>query len=186
MSSTTTHDGLSNLQTTNSEINTELVLTNLKIIANLKPDDKLTKEDDLLIIDTPYFGQGSKRWWNGDSRGTSLAFIEKLINDAFEIIDSIYSSELEKATGTKVENNYYYKHNVPKTYFKTENSQQLQTFSNELNNAIKGLQNLKITYKNDISICSKIDVNIEKINIRINKITNLLTSHHPSKVYTLN
>ena len=140
----------SNLNVENSELNNvENVLTNLKIISNLKPNDKLTNNDDILIIDTPSYTQGVSRWWNGHSRSASLAFIEKLINDAFQIIDAIYSSELEKATGTKVENNYYYKHAIPKNYFKNENSQQLQNFSNELKNAVKGLQNLKITYKHD-------------------------------------
>ncbi len=33
-------------------------------------------------------------------------------------------------------------------------------------NSIKGLENLKITYKNDIKTIAKIDLIIEKINIK--------------------
>ena len=155
--------------------NIESVLTNLKIVSNLKPNDKLTSANGILVIDTPYYTQGVYRWWNQDSRTNTMTDLEDLVNKAFEIIDHIYSSEIKNATGNDIENNYYYKHSQPDTYFKNENSQQLQNFSSELQNTIKGLQNLKITYKEDISICSKIDVMIEKIGIRIKKINQLLT-----------
>jgi len=155
--------------------NNEIILTNLKIISNLKPNDKLTSNDGILVIDTPCYTQGVYRWWNQDSRTSTMTELEGLVNKAFEIIDHIYSSEIKEATGGDIENNYYYKHSQPDHYFKNENSQQLQTFSSELQNTVKGLQNLKITYKDDISICSKIDVMIEKIDIRIKKINQLLT-----------
>ena len=156
-------------------ITVESILTNLKIISNLKPNDKLTIDDNILIIDRPYYYQGVTRWWNQDSRTGTMLELEKIVNDTFNIIDNIYTSELQSKTGTTVSNNYYYKRSIPESYFKNENSQQLQSFSSELSNAIKGLQNLKLTYKNDISICSKIDVMIEKITIRIKKINSLLT-----------
>ena len=41
-------------------------------------------------------------------------------------------------------------------------------------NAVKGLENLKITYKDDILTVSKLDLIIEKINTRIEKINKLL------------
>jgi len=153
----------------------ESVLTNLKIISNVNPNDKLTFIDDMLIIDPPIYTQGLIRWWRADSRIHSINEIEKLIQNTFCIIDNIYSSEINNTTNSNVENNYYYKRSIPNNYFKTENSQQLQTFSNELTNAVKGLQHLKMTYQSDISICSKIDVMIDKINIRVNKINKLMT-----------
>ena len=118
---------------------------------------------------------GVTRWWNQDSRTGTMVELEKIVNDTFTIIDNIYTSELQSKTGSSIDNNFYYKRSIPESYFKNENSQQLQSFSSELSNAIKGLQNLKLTYKNDISICSKIDVMIEKITIRIKKINSLLT-----------
>jgi hypothetical protein len=157
------------------KINVENVITNLKIISNLKPNDKLTIKNSLLSIDTPYYSQGMYRWWNQDSRTNTMIELEKIINDTFSIIDDIYSAELHEKTGGKNLESKYYKNSLPQTYFQNENSQQLQTFSSELTNTIKGLQNLKLTYRKDISICSKIDVMIEKINIRIKKINQLLT-----------
>jgi hypothetical protein len=152
----------------------EQVLTNLKILAQVKPNDKLTQDGNLLVIDTPYWGQGTLRWWKADSRVESLNFIEKIVNNTFKLIENIYSVEF-KGNNKDIENNYYYKHSLPKDYFKSENSQQLLNFSTELTNTIKGLENLKLTYHKDISVCSKIDVVIEKINIRIRKISSLLT-----------
>ena len=156
-------------------ISLENILTNLKILANIKPSDKLTNNGYLLIIDQPEYTQFIKRWWNNDSRTNTLDSIETLIDKTFVTIDKIYNSEIQNTTDINVHNNYYYKRTMPENYFKTDNSQQLQILSNELSNAIKGLQNLKLTYNGDISICSKIDIIIDKITLRTCKINKLLT-----------
>ena len=131
----------------------ENVLTNLKILSKIKANDKLSKnEKNILIIDSPYMGLGAVRWWYSDSRDETIKHLENIINDTFQLIDNVYSSELGHNDGNDIENNYYYKHSLPKDYFKSENSQQLQTFSIELKNSVKGLENLKITYKDDISV----------------------------------
>ena len=205
----------------------EVIITNLKIISNVKPNDKLTVRDNILDIDKPYYYQGMQRWWNDDSRATTLQELEKIIHKAFAIIDNIYKSEMDAAhhmstsrsqtsarncadrtgrttasspsTAVSSGEQYYVQYtqaassgttlsrsnkktSLPSgsntnslstarssNYFKNENSHQLQTFSLELKNSIKGLQNLQMTYKSDITVCSKIDVIIDKINIRIKK-----------------
>ena len=85
------------------------------------------------------------------------------------MIDLIYGNEIERRTGGL--HNYY--NQSSQQYFETENSQKLQIFSTELQNVLKGLNHLKQTYQSDISICSRIDVVIEKINLRIKKIQEL-------------
>ena len=156
----------------------EQVLTNLKIISNVIPNHKLTLIDGILIIDPPQYIQGFIRWWRSDSREQSINEIELIIDNVFSIIDNIYNDDINENSNINNEINYYHKRQLPKNYFKNEHSLQLQKFSSELNNSIKGLQNLKITYHADISICSRIDVLIDKINIRINKINKLLTIKH--------
>ena len=156
-------------------ITLENILTNLKILSNIKPSDKLTNNGDLLIIDQPDYTQFIKRWWYNDSRTNTLDSIETLIDKTFVAIDKIYNSEILNTTDINIHNNYYYKRTIPENYFKTDNSQQLQILSNELSNAVKGLQNLKLTYNGDISICSKIDIIIDKITLRTGKINKLLT-----------
>ena len=157
--------------TINDSDNTfEVIIRNLKILGNIKPNDKLIKKGDTIKIDTPYLYQGLSRYWNGNSRKESVGNIEHLIEASFNMIDLIYSNEIEKRTGG-LEN--YYNGNRGQVYFETENAQKLTIFSTELQNVLKGLNNLKQTYNSDISICSRIDVVIEKINLRIKKIQEL-------------
>ena len=162
---------------------TENILTNLKILSSIKPNEKLTKTNGILVIDPPTYIQGAYRWWNSDSRTDSMHEIENIIETSFSLIDDIYTNELEGSNSLNSNDNYYSKRIMPQTFFQNENSARLQTFSIELTNSIKGLQNLKLTYGSDISVCSKIDVLIDKINIRINKITKLLTI---SQEHTMN
>ena len=138
-------ESIDNVDNLSQKANLENVLTNLKIIAKVSPNDKLTVIDGILVIDPPQWGQGMVRWWRLDSRNNSMSEIEKLIEDSFTIIDNIYSSEVMINSGTDIKNNFYYKRTIPQTYFETENSHQLQTFSVELTNSVKGLQNLKLT-----------------------------------------
>ena len=142
----------------------DLVLTNLKILSNIKADDKVTIINNNISIDSPYISQSIFRWLNGDSRNNTLKNIDVIISNTFRIIDSIYDNEISKKDPKESK----------ESYFENSNSQKLQTFSTELKNSIAGLHNLKITYKTDISICSKIDIHIEKINLRIKKINSLL------------
>ena len=148
----------------------EVIIRNLKILGNIKPNDKLIKKGDTIKIDTPYLYQGLSRYWNGNSRKESVGNIEHLIEVSFNMIDLIYSNEIEKRTGGLED---YYNSNRGQVYFETENAQKLTIFSTELKNVLKGLNNLKQTYNSDISICSRIDVVIEKINLRIKKIQEL-------------
>ena len=157
--------------TINDSDNTfEVIIRNLKILGNIKPNDKLIKKGDTIKIDTPYLYQGLSRYWNGNSRKESVGNIEHLIEASFNMIDLIYSNEIEKRTGGLED---YYNSNRGQVYFETENAQKLTIFSTELKNVLKGLNNLKQTYNSDISICSRIDVVIEKINLRIKKIQEL-------------
>ena len=148
----------------------EIMIRNLKILGNIKPNDKLIKHGDTIKLDSPYIYQGISRYWYGDSRKESLNHIEQLIEDCFHMIDLIYGSEIERRTGGLDD---YYNCNKGQKYFETENAQKLTIFSTELLNVIKGLNNLKQTYHSDISTCSRIEVVIEKINLRIQKIQEL-------------
>ena len=162
-----------NEDTSPKENNFDLIIRNLKILSSIKPHDKIIKKGDTIKIDTPYIYQGITRYWNGDSRKESLHLIEHLVDTTFNKIDLIYSNEIEYRTGGLNGNNNYY--NKGQSYFETENTQKLQIFSNELKNTINGLNNLKQTYNSDISICSRIEVVIEKINLRIKKIQELFS-----------
>ena len=62
---------------------------------------------------------------------------------------------------------------LKKNYMKNEYDNKedlLQKFNNELLNVCKGLEKLKLTYRNDVNICIKIKMLIEKIETKIKKI----------------
>ena len=142
--------------------NLEKLLLNLKIIANLKEYDKLSTSDkNVLIIDSPSLFQGIYRTFYGDSRDETLNKIESIINEIFSITDNL----LEKSQN----NNSYFNKN-----FDDDISTTFQSIVLNLSESVKGLQNLKITYLKDVSITSRIDLIINKIQNRITKIVQLL------------
>ena len=73
-----------------TEYNFELMIRNLKILGNVKANDKLVKHGDTIKLDSPYMYQGISRYWHGDSRKDSLNHIEQLIESSFTMIDLIY------------------------------------------------------------------------------------------------
>ena len=142
------------------------ILTNLKIISKIKKGEKIiTANNTIMEIDNRYF-QWARRWWEQNSRISTVEFFNKILERAFQIIDDTYNN--------KDKENYY---------FNEENSRILQKFSLELNNSCQGINNLKETYTDDETIKSQLDIITEKINIRIEKIQKVLTiqGHYPEK-----
>ena len=140
---------------------TNLKLLNLKIISNLKEYDKLsTMDKNVLCIDSPSMFQGLYRTLYGDSREETLNKLEDIINNIFEITDNLLNK--------KNNSNCFNKN------FDDDVSTTFQNIVMGLSESIKGLQNLKITYLKDVSITSKIDIIINKIQNRNNKIVQLL------------
>jgi hypothetical protein len=144
-------------------MNKEEVLLQLKIISEINKEKKITISNKSLEIDNRYF-QFLRRYYNGDSRNVTIENVDKIVQRAFVIIDETLikeiSNDIEKANH--------------KNYFSEDNSHILQRFLLELTNSTKGLNNLKQTYGNDSATTSRIDLIIQKINIRIDKIHKLL------------
>ncbi len=140
------------------------VFINLKIISNLKEHDKLitsSPDEKQIEIDNPGYWQFMRRWWNGRSRQNTLVFLKDVVYaDAFQIIDNTLGNEMQ--------------HKPDDNYFHESNHTILQKFLHELKNSMKGLQNLKITYNYDVSFKSNLDVIIEEIEFRIEKIKETL------------
>jgi len=141
------------------------VLVNLKIFSKIKKYDKLCFSGESLEIDNRY-AAFVRRWLSSDDRAKSIEYINAVINRAFIIVDKTYDSERNTQNST-----------IDKSPFKEENSNLLQRFSIELGNTVVGLGNLKSTYKEDSLTKSKIDLIIDKIKIRIEKINKLLKIH---------
>lgn len=155
-----------------------LILT-LKIIANIKEYDKVSIIEDKLSIDTPYMLQGIWRKWYGQGRTESIDYIKNVINDIFSFTDNLLTMNnkynytppkpinINDSTG-----GHYY--NNSNNGFKESNSCIFSTIMINLDEAIKGIQNLKITYLGDTTVSSELDLLISKIHNRIEQIKKIL------------
>jgi hypothetical protein len=121
------------------------LMTNLKLLSYVKEHDKLTHTDTKIEIDTRYYLQGVRRWFNGDSRDETLKFIERIVKSA-----EIISEELLKSRTT-------------------DDKYNLKLLTDDLISCKNGIYNVKITYNHDKLFVSTIDNLIEKIKIRISK-----------------
>jgi hypothetical protein len=148
-------------------------LTNLKILSKIQQGDKLYFSNNVFSIDSPHYTQGVMRWYYAESRNNTLKNLDDLLSNLFITIDTIYKREMN--TDQSIENNYYSRMNTTNSVFKEEGSSLMLTFINEIKNCIEGLNNLKITYKNDVSTISAIDVIIEKLNVRVKKMSSILS-----------
>tara|TARA_B110000967_G_C18866301_1_gene552884 strand:+ start:1212 stop:1793 length:582 start_codon:yes stop_codon:yes gene_type:complete len=131
------------------------ILLNMKIISEIKESDKLLTNNDCLEIDTRYV-KFVQRWWYEDGREVTLIQISDIIDNLFNFIDINYCAN----------SNF-----VSKGNFDEDKTHLFQRIHLILQNSIKGLENLKTTYKNDIKTISQIDLIIEKVNIRIERMS---------------
>lgn len=138
---------------TKKDIDLNKLISNLENISSLKESDKLSIDNELLVIDEVSFFQSIYRKFNNDSRTRTIEHIEKIIKELFEYIDNL---------------------NSDKNIFKEKTISDYNKLNQYLIRTIPGLQNLKITYFNDIKITNRIDLVIIKIENRINKINQLL------------
>merc|ERR1712070_1042919 len=70
----------------------DTILLNLKIISQIKENDKLITSNSMLEIDNNYF-QFAKRWFNNDSRLTTIEYIKSIVDATLEITDTTLSEE---------------------------------------------------------------------------------------------
>lgn len=134
-----------------TQMDIETIILNMRIISEIKENEKLVANSECLEIDTRYI-QSIQRWWYADGRQNALIKISNIVNKLFEFIDETYGKNNE----INNDNN-----------FEEDKTHLFQRIHIILLNSIKGLENLKITYKNDIKTITKIDLIIEKINIKV-------------------
>jgi hypothetical protein len=161
------------------------LLLELKIISNLKEYDKLDiTPESSLRIDSPHFLQFITRTYTNNSRDKTIDYLNELIEKIFKITDELLEKEMEKkkpistlhVSDNKTNGLYLNKNmELTKIQFKDDIISIFQNINQHLMTSIGGLQNLKITYLNDVSTTSKLDMLIVKIQNRINKIKDMMT-----------
>lgn len=144
------------------------ILYKLTILSYIKQGEKLACYDNTIIIDESYV-QSISRFFSNQNRIDTIDAITKLINDSIEITDFIYRCELSVRKNIKEK-----EQRQTKTFFKNSNEKILKQFYIKMTNAIDGLTNLKLTYNSDITIKTNIELLINRINTRIQKIEEIL------------
>ena len=151
----------------NEDINNykeEDLLFNLKIISELNQSDKLSYDDKLFCIDRPDYVQGIYRWWYNEDRGKTLERLNNIIDATFNFMDHTFLMQ---------KNNPTVNIDTERMLYETK-SQVIQKFYINLINAVKGLEKLKLTYMSDKSMTTGLDILIEKIRCRTDKINEIL------------
>ena len=103
----------------------DTIITDLKIISILQPNEKLNIRNGHLHIDRSSNFQFIKRWFNRDSRYVINIYIKDLIKQVLTLYDKL------------------------KNYSKLESVWILGRILTEIENATTGLNNLKLTYSSD-------------------------------------
>ena len=160
-----------NINPPQNENSPDEILLNLKIIGCIKKKDRISKNtDEILEIESNDWLQPVRRWWFCRSRNETINNIKKIIQTSFDITDRT----LDKENGQSTPDTTFYNNKSNNLYFNEENSNLLQRFVIEMKNANKGLANLKITYSDDVRIVSEIDILLEQLALRIEKISSIL------------
>lgn len=128
------------------------ILLNLKMLSQINPNDKLYTEEGQIKIDIPTMMQGIYRWMNDYSRTKTMDDLDILIN----------------TTQTFVRNN------IAQETRTEEDNRNCQKILVEISKSLTGIQNLKITYKDDTFIQSRLDVINEKTHEIKNELSRLL------------
>lgn len=133
-----------------------LTLLNLKMLTEIRENDKLYVDDRLLKLDHPTILQGVKRWYKNHSRLETMEFLENIVKNINIIFDSVEEND---------DNN------------NNEYDDILQRLSVEISGAAKGINNLKLTYKNDVFVKSKLDMIIDKLKTSLDRINKSMKIH---------
>lgn len=147
------------------------IIINLKIIALIKKHEKLSirNTNQSLFIDGKsnfLYIQSIKRWLNHDNRQRTIDYIEKIINKTFQCMDAIYEEFKNKSSDNKKVK--------CEEVFEEDKESLLLRLSKEIINSSEGLKNLRITYKQDSLINSQIQLILDKIRIKVDKINTAL------------
>lgn len=136
------------------------MLLNLKILAEIKEYDKVMSQETI-EIDTGGLFQGVRRWFFEESRDKTVQRIGELFDNIFAFIDGTIKQERSRKGKRR-------------DLFDQDTSQLLQRFLVDIKNALGGIENLRLTYRNDITIRSKLTLLIDKLKIKTDRLNEVL------------
>ena len=145
------------------------ILYKLSIISYIKQGEKLYCDDESnIFIDNSYIPSIS-RFISNQNRVVTIKNIKDIIDDVIYITDFIYRNEISVKKNEKEKNE-----RLVKSFFKESNEKILKSFYIKMTCALDGLNNLKLTYNGDLTIKTSIDLLINRIQTRINRLEGIL------------
>lgn len=157
-------------KTINFQIVLDQIVLNLKVMGDIKNSDKLSTVSDNIEIDPYSYARCIYRTYYGDNRIKTIEKLQEVVEDTNRITDNLLNIVSFDSSIIALPEN---------------NSKILQDLIPDMVNANKGLQNLKLTYKDDVLTENKLDMVIKKLNDQIDKIKNMMTVEI-SKYYSIN
>ena len=130
----------------------ENIILNLKMLSQIKHNDKLFTEDSMFKIDSPKLSQGILRWFNEYSRQKTMDDIDILVKNTENYINTIFQNNSRTM----------------------DDNRTCQNILVEITRAIEGIQNLKLTYNDDTFVQSRLEIVKEKFNVCKNNLSQKL------------
>ena len=143
------------------------ILYKLTIISYIKQGEKLYCDDSNISIDHSYIPSLS-RFFSNQNRDITLETVKEVIDKAIEITDLVYRNEISLKKNQKEKDCRQLKQ-----FFRENNDTILKKFLIKLTCVIDGLNNLKLTYNEDKKIKTMLELEINRVNSRINKLENI-------------
>tara|TARA_Y100000389_G_scaffold184612_1_gene203227 strand:- start:1065 stop:1505 length:441 start_codon:yes stop_codon:yes gene_type:complete len=130
------------------------LIVNLTTIGKLSPGDKIAVEKGKIFISSSRYQRPLARWFNNQNRYNSIDFLKNTIDFALQ-----YSySKMDLIKTLKLNTD---KPSSDEILIKSND--ELKIIINTFQNILRGLEELKGTYKDDRSVLSSLDVIINKI-----------------------
>ena len=107
------------------------------------PDDKVTIDTHRLAIDERYWLQGRQRAWTGDGHGMTIAFVRHILLEVTQIANCAFQQYYAQRQQSESA--------IPASLFDNSPLEVLQSLSQSLVSAQKGLERLKHTTYSDSS-----------------------------------
>jgi len=133
------------------------VITKLKFIGKIQPGEKINTKYYMAIVNNDWWTSVLRTFYNFESRGCTLNFLNETIKRAIEI-----AGEIKKKPDAD------------------EEQTMLHHIYSDLAQAIEGIDNLKKTYSNDKIVVASLETIIEQIQLhfKINNVNIVVSSIH--------
>lgn len=131
-------------------------IDNLSVLESLKEGDKLTVNSttNSFTIDEPVMFQGVWRYFSNSSRGDTVKAIHKLLTNIETFVNAVIFREKESKNRLGHSGKYG---------LSDKTCVMFSLLANSMENSVRGLENLKVTYKDDETIVKQLNKILSRI-----------------------